>query len=66
MKGHREVETKNDEEDNDEIPELKDYSDKDIEKPVHREILVPKHALSTQIKEEETEQQSDNIFYTKC
>lgn len=53
--------------DSDEMPELVDASDDDgVEYPVEGESLVARHALNTQIKVEDMEQQIENIFNTRC
>jgi len=55
------------EDDSDEMPELVDASDDDgVEYPVEGEFLVARRALNTQIKIDDTEQQRENIFHTRC
>ena len=59
-----EVETKS-EGDDDQIPSLKDACDDNVEYPVEGESLVARHALSSQVKEDDLEQQRENIFHTR-
>ena len=66
MKRYREVEIESEGGDTEKMPKLDNCSDEDFKEPVHGEILVTRHALSVQIKEDETEQQRDNIFHTRC
>ena len=48
------------------MPPLEDASDDGVEYPVEGQALVTRHALSTQIKEDDVEQQRENIFHTRC
>jgi hypothetical protein len=53
--------------DSDEMPELVDASDDDgVKYPVEGESLVARHALYTQIKIDDMEQQRENMFHTRC
>jgi hypothetical protein len=55
------------EDDSDEMPELVDASDDDgVVYPVTGESLVARRALNTHIKVDDTEQQRENIFHTRC
>ena len=45
---------------------LDDTSDVDLEFPMEGEALVIRCALSTQVKEDDIEQQRENIFHTRC
>ena len=46
---------------------MEECSDDCIEGPIGGELLVTRHTLSVQMKEENTlEQQRDNIFHTRC
>ena len=66
---HGEIETASEDSDHDdeEIPQLEEYSDDCIEGPMGGELLVTRRTLSVQMKEEDTlEQQRDNIFHTRC
>ena len=60
-----EVETES-ERDDDQILSLKDACDDNVEYPVEGESLVARHALSSQVKEDDLEQQRENIFHTRC
>ena len=60
-----EVETKS-KGDDDQMPSLKDAYDDDVEYQVEGESLVARRALSTQVKENDIEQQRENIFHTRC
>ena len=60
-----EVETES-EGDDDQIPSLKDACDNNVEYLVEGESLVARRALSAQVKEDDTKQQRENIFHTKC
>ena len=60
-----EVETES-ESDADQMPMLEDTCDDDVEYPVEGESLVAQCVLSTQVKEDDMEQQRKNIFHTKC
>jgi hypothetical protein len=52
--------------DDDQMPILEDVCDDDVEYPVEGESLVARRALSTQVKEDDMEQQRENIFHTRC
>jgi hypothetical protein len=55
------------EDDSDGVPELVDASDDDgVVYPVTGESLVARRALNTHIKVDDTEQQRENIFHTRC
>jgi hypothetical protein len=60
-----EIETES-EGDDDQMPPLEDACDDDVEYLVEGESLVARHALSTQVKENDMEQQRENIFHTRC
>ena len=60
-----EVETES-KRDDDQILSLKDACDDNVEYPVEGESLVARHALSSQVKEDDLEQQRENIFHTRC
>ena len=51
--------------DDDQMPSLEDACDDDVEYPLEGESLVASHALSTQVKEDDMEQQRENIFHTR-
>lgn len=62
------METEN-EGDDDQMPilnEVGEQDDSDVEYPVEGESLMTRRALSAQIKEDDTEQQRENIFHTRC
>jgi hypothetical protein len=61
----REVETES-ESDADQMPMFEDTCDDDVEYPVEGESLMARRALSTQVKEDDIEQQRENIFHTRC
>uniref|UniRef100_A0A2N9FRJ5 CCHC-type domain-containing protein n=1 Tax=Fagus sylvatica TaxID=28930 RepID=A0A2N9FRJ5_FAGSY len=55
------------EDDSDGVPELVDASDDDgVVYPMTGESLVARRALNTHIKVDDTEQQRENIFHTRC
>uniref|UniRef100_A0A2N9IYE9 Reverse transcriptase domain-containing protein n=1 Tax=Fagus sylvatica TaxID=28930 RepID=A0A2N9IYE9_FAGSY len=54
------------ESDADQMPLLEDACDDDVEYPVKGESLVARRALSSQVKEDDMEQQRENIFHTRC
>jgi len=41
-------------------------SDDEVEDAVEGEVLVTRHVLNSQVKEDDMEQQSENIFHTRC
>ena len=51
--------------DDDQMPSLEDACDDDVEYPLEGESLVASRALSTQVKEDDMEQQRENIFHTR-
>ena len=59
------VETKT-EEDDDQMSSLKDACDDNVEYLVEGESLVARRALSSQVKENDMEQQRENIFHIRC
>ena len=59
-----EVGTDNESEE-DEMPSAGEASEEEIG-PVDGEALVIRRSLSTQVKEDDLEQQRDNIFHTRC
>uniref|UniRef100_A0A2N9F5Q6 CCHC-type domain-containing protein n=1 Tax=Fagus sylvatica TaxID=28930 RepID=A0A2N9F5Q6_FAGSY len=66
MRDNGEVMTES-EDDSDGVPELVDASDDDgVVYPVTGESLVARRALNTHIKVDDTEQQRENIFHTRC
>uniref|UniRef100_A0A2N9G1C9 CCHC-type domain-containing protein n=1 Tax=Fagus sylvatica TaxID=28930 RepID=A0A2N9G1C9_FAGSY len=66
MRDNGEVMTES-EDDSDGMPELVDASDDDgVVYPVTGESLVARRALNTHIKVDDTEQQRENIFHTRC
>jgi hypothetical protein len=66
MRDNREVMTES-EDDSDRVPELVDASDDDgVVYPVTGESLVARRALNIHIKVDDTEQQKENIFHTRC
>jgi hypothetical protein len=66
MRDNGEVMTES-EDDSDGVPELVDASDEDgVVYPVTGESLVARCALNTHIKVDDTEQQRENIFHTRC
>ena len=66
MKYNGEVETASENNSND-MPPLEDVSGDDGKAYVEEgELLVTKRALNTQIKVDETDQQRENIFHTRC
>uniref|UniRef100_A0A2N9GD10 Reverse transcriptase RNase H-like domain-containing protein n=1 Tax=Fagus sylvatica TaxID=28930 RepID=A0A2N9GD10_FAGSY len=66
MRDNRWVMTES-EDDSDRVPELVDASDDDgVVYPVTGESLVARRALNTHIKVDDTEQQRENIFHTRC
>ena len=55
------------EDDSDGVPELVDVSNDDgVVYPVTGGFLVARRALNTHIKVNDTEQQRENIFHTRC
>ncbi|RVW67724.1 hypothetical protein CK203_063283 [Vitis vinifera] len=54
------------EEDDDLMPSLEDACDDNVEYLVEGESLVARLALSSQVKEDDMEQQRENIFHTRC
>jgi hypothetical protein len=52
--------------DDDQMPLPEDACDEDVEYLVKGESLVARRALSAQVKEDNMEQQSENIFHTRC
>ncbi|RDY00592.1 hypothetical protein CR513_16210, partial [Mucuna pruriens] len=50
----------------DEMPPLEDYSDVEVAKLVNRDILVTRHALSIQPKEDGDMEQHEHNFHTRC
>lgn len=65
MTGHNDVESENErEEEDDDTPPLEDFSD--VEMPAKGELMVVRHSLSVQVKEEEHHQQRDNLFHRRC
>ena len=65
--GDIEIASEDSDHDDEEIPQLEECSDDYIEGPMGGELLVARHTLSVQMKEEDAlEQQRDNIFHTRC
>lgn len=62
LKDNGDIETKD--ESNDESMSLEDDDDS-MENPVTRELLIARHALNVQVKDED-QVQHDNIFNTRC
>ena len=60
-----EVETESEGDDN-QMPSPGNACDDYVEYLVEGESLVAKRALSVQVKEDDTEQQRENIFHTRC
>ncbi|RVW25290.1 Transposon Ty3-I Gag-Pol polyprotein [Vitis vinifera] len=54
------------EEDDDLMPSLEDACDDNVKYLVEGESLVARLALSSQVKEDDMEQQRENIFHTRC
>ncbi|RDX71698.1 hypothetical protein CR513_48912, partial [Mucuna pruriens] len=50
----------------DEIPPLEDYNDVEIAEPINGDILVTRHALSIQPKEDGDMEQREHNFHTRC
>jgi len=48
------------------MPPLVDCSDEEIVYPIEGEFLVIRRALNMQIKEDDTDQQWENLFHTRC
>ena len=66
MKDNGEVETTS-ENDSDNMPPLEDVSGDDGKANADKgELLVTRRSLNTQIKVDETDQQRENIFHTRC
>ena len=66
IKDNGEVETAS-ENDSDDMPHLEDVSGDDGKAYAEEgELLVTRRALNTQIKVDETDQQRENIFHTRC
>ena len=62
---NEEVETESEGDDN-QMPSPGNACDDYVEYLVEGESLVAKRALSVQVKEDDTEQQRENIFHTRC
>jgi hypothetical protein len=60
-----EVETES-EADDDQMPLLEDVCEDDVEYLVEGELLVARHALSDEVKEDDMELQGENIFHIRC
>ena len=54
------------EEDDDLMPSLEDACDDNVKYLVEGESLVARLALSSQVKEDDMEQQRENSFHTRC
>ncbi|KAJ4715125.1 Transposon Ty3-I Gag-Pol polyprotein [Melia azedarach] len=50
----------------DEMPPLADYSDIEIEEPVHGDLLITRRTLSIQPKDDIDVEQREHIFHTRC
>ncbi|KAJ4708851.1 Mutant gag-pol polyprotein [Melia azedarach] len=50
----------------DEMPPLADYSNIEIEEPVHSDLLIIRRALSIQPKDDIIVEQREHIFHTRC
>lgn len=50
----------------DEMPLLEDYSDVDVENPMHGDLLVSKRVLGIQPTDDDDEKQSEHIVHTRC
>ncbi|RDX73081.1 hypothetical protein CR513_47357, partial [Mucuna pruriens] len=50
----------------DEMPPLEDYSDVEVAEPINGDILVTRHALSIQPKEDGDMEQHEHNFRTRC
>ena len=54
------------ESDHDDMPELESCSEGSLEDRVKGDTFITKRALSTQLKEDCSEEQRETLFYTRC
>ncbi|RDX80985.1 hypothetical protein CR513_38392, partial [Mucuna pruriens] len=64
MLDNREIESESSSDD--EMPPLEDCNDMEVAKPVNGDILVTRHALSIQPKEDGDMEQREHNFHTRC
>jgi hypothetical protein len=61
---YKEIESKSDKSEEDEMSPFKDCSD--VEYPVDEEALTTRRSLNIKIMDDYVEQQKKNIFHTRC
>ena len=54
------------EDDTKSMPPLEEYSDFEVEEPVHGDLLVTRRTLSIKHKDDGDEEQREHIFHTRC
>ena len=66
VRGDGGFETESDNETAEEVVSQGDDSEAEAEHAVEGEVLVTRHVLSAQFKEDDVQQQMENLFHTRC